>query len=123
MTVARAARYQHLVKEAAEQLNCGVDSELARHVGILRLARETFAERLITGKEVNPADLVRLDDCLRQYLPLRAEPSEPLAVVVDRQRARQDALQREARNIEVSPSGRVRILPKPGSNSGNDSRD
>jgi hypothetical protein len=119
MTVARAARYQRLVEEAAKQLKCRPSSELARHVGTLRLARETFAERLISGRDVNPADLVRLDDCLRQYLPLRAEPSEPLAVVVERQRARQNALQ--GRDIEVTDSGVVRILPKPGGNGGNGS--
>jgi hypothetical protein len=53
-------------------------------------------------------------------LDLTCEEIEPLAVVVERQRRRADALQREARDIEVSPSGVVRILPKPGSNgSGN----
>jgi hypothetical protein len=45
---------------------------------------------------------------------------EPLAVVVERQRRRADALQREARDIEVLPSGVVRILPEPGSNGGDD---
>jgi hypothetical protein len=42
------------------------------------------------------------------------EEIEPLAVVVERQRARQNALQ--GRDIEVTDSGVVRILPKPGSN-------
>jgi hypothetical protein len=49
-----------------------------------------------------------------------AEEIEPLSVVVERQRRRADALQR-AQDIEVSPSGVVRILPKPGSNGGNGS--
>jgi hypothetical protein len=45
---------------------------------------------------------------------------EPLAVVVERQRARQNALQ--GRDIEVSPSGTVRVLShKPGPNGGNGS--
>jgi alpha-D-ribose 1-methylphosphonate 5-triphosphate synthase subunit PhnG len=93
---ARAARYQRLVEEAAEQLNCGVDSELARHVGTLRLARETFAERIISGRDVNPADLVRLDDALRQYWPAKPEPPpEPLMQLVERQRERADRLQLE----------------------------
>jgi hypothetical protein len=118
---ARAARYLELVHEAAKQLKCGPDSELAQHVGTLRLARETFAERLISGKEVNPADLVRLDDCLRQYLPVQpAKRSEPLNLLVARQRRRADALQREMRDIQVSPSGAVRVLPKPGSDNGSD---
>ena len=48
-------------------------------------------------------------------LDLVAQEYEPLAVVVERQRRRADAMQREMRDIEVSPSGAVRILPKPGS--------
>src|SRR5262249_27261076 len=51
------------------------------------------------------------------------EEIEPLAVVVERQRRRADAMQREGRDIEVSPSGAARILPKPGSNGGNGSDD
>jgi len=53
-------------------------------------------------------------------LDLPYEEVEPLAVVVDRQRRRADAMQREARDIEVLPSGLVRILPKPGSNGSDD---
>jgi len=90
---ARAARYQQLVKEAADQLKCGLDSELAQHVGTLRFARETFAARLISGAETNPADLCRLDDALRQYLPVTpAKRSEPLHLLVARQRKRMDRL-------------------------------
>ena len=97
MTVeARAARYQQLVKEAAQQLKCRPDSELAQHVGTLRFARETFAPRLISGAETNPADLVRLDDCLRQYLPVQAASrSEPLNLLVARQRRRADQMLQE----------------------------
>jgi hypothetical protein len=51
-------------------------------------------------------------------LDLVAEEIEPLATVVTRQRARADALMGEARDIEVSPSGAVRILPRSGSNGG-----
>ena len=46
------------------------------------------------------------------------EEIEPLAVVVARQRARADAMQREARDIEVLPSGLVRVLPKPSDGNG-----
>jgi|SRR6516165_2585162 hypothetical protein len=49
------------------------------------------------------------------------EVIEPLADVIARQRARCDRMQREARDIEVLPSGAVRVLPKPGSNGGDDS--
>ena|SRR5215469_5977236 len=53
-------------------------------------------------------------------LDLVADEIEPLAVVVERQRKRADALQREMRDIQVLPSGVVRILPKPGSNGSDD---
>ena len=52
-------------------------------------------------------------------LDLVADEIEPLAVVVERQRKRADALQREIRDIVVSPNATVRVLPKPGSNGGN----
>jgi hypothetical protein len=45
---------------------------------------------------------------------------EPLAVVVERQRRRADAMQREGCDIEVSPAGVVRVLPKPDSNGSSD---
>jgi hypothetical protein len=53
-------------------------------------------------------------------LDLPCEEIEPLADVIARQRARADAMQREARDIEVVPSGIVRVLPKPGSNGSGD---
>jgi hypothetical protein len=40
----------------------------------------------------------------------------PLAQLVEQRRKRQDAMEREARDIEVSPAGIVRVLPRPGSN-------
>jgi hypothetical protein len=49
-------------------------------------------------------------------LELTAEPYEPLADVVARQRARADAMLREMQDIEVLPNGTVRVLPKPGGN-------
>jgi hypothetical protein len=43
-------------------------------------------------------------------LDLPCEEIEPLAVVVDRQRKRADAMQREARNIQVLPNGQVLLI-------------
>jgi hypothetical protein len=43
----------------------------------------------------------------------------PLPQLIAERRARADAIEREMRDIEVSPSGTVRVLPKPGSNGGN----
>jgi hypothetical protein len=53
-------------------------------------------------------------------MDLVAEPVEPLAVVVERQRKRQDVMLSEGRDIEVSPSGAVRILPRLGSSGSGD---
>jgi len=50
-------------------------------------------------------------------LDLVAEPVIPLADLVAKRRARQDALEAEARDIVVEPSGLVRVLPKPGTDS------
>jgi hypothetical protein len=52
----------------------------------------------------------------RAPLDLTAEgPPEPLADVVHRQRARANRMQREARNIQVLPSGQVLLLEGNGS--------
>jgi hypothetical protein len=67
-----------------------------------------------------PHEVPRLES-VPPPLNLVAEEIEPLAVVVERQRRRADAMQREMRDIEVSPSGAVRVLPRPGSNGGNGS--
>ena len=44
----------------------------------------------------------------------------PLSELVEKQRKRADAMLRDWHDIEVSPSGAVRILPKPGSNGSGD---
>jgi hypothetical protein len=81
MTVARAARYSQLVNEAADQLKCRAGSELARHVGALRLARETFTERLIGGRDVDPSDLLKLDEALARYVPKGEAPTLTITYV------------------------------------------
>jgi hypothetical protein len=53
-------------------------------------------------------------------LDLVAEPYEPLADVLARQRARADRMLAEAHDIEVAPSGVVRVLPKPSGNGSDD---
>src|SRR5215831_16332042 len=66
-----------------------------------------------------PHEVPRLES-VPPPLELVAEVIEPLADVVARQRARCDRMQREASDIEVLPSGLVRVLPKPGSGNGSD---
>src|SRR5262249_22082371 len=64
----RAKRYRELCREAAKQLGCKASDELAVHVATLRLCRETFAARLIAGRDVDPAALLRLDESLREFM-------------------------------------------------------
>jgi hypothetical protein len=59
----------------------------------------------------------------RAAIDATCEEIIPLAELVAKQRARADAMLREARDIEVLPSGLVRVLPKPGSNGGGNSSD
>src|SRR6516225_2164534 len=69
MSLERARRYRELVKLAARQFHCKPSSEKAKHVATLRLARETFADRLVAGRDVNPEHLLKLDDALKGYMP------------------------------------------------------
>jgi len=69
MSLERARRYRELAKQAAKQLGCKASSERAKHVATLRLARETFADRLVAGRDVNPDHLLKLDEALKAYLP------------------------------------------------------
>jgi hypothetical protein len=48
------------------------------------------------------------------------EEIEPLADLITRQRARMEAMHAAAQDIEISPSGIVKVLPKPGGNGGDD---
>jgi hypothetical protein len=80
MSVGRAVRYRTLVRDAAKQLGVKPSSERAKHVATLRFARETFADRLVAGRDVNPDHLLKLDEALKAYLPeaTSAPPSDTL---------------------------------------------
>ena len=54
-------------------------------------------------------------------LELAAEEIEPLATVIERQRKRMDQMQ--GQNIEVLPSGQVRLLTPSGNDRDDDSKD
>jgi hypothetical protein len=79
MSLERARRYRELAKQAAKQFGCKPSSERAKHVATLRLARETFADRLVAGRDVNPEHLLKLDDALKQYLPQATSAAAPSA--------------------------------------------
>jgi hypothetical protein len=78
-SVERARRFRELAKQAAKQFGCKSSSERAKHVATLRLARETWADRLVAGRDTNPRDLLDLDQALKQYLPQATSAPPPSA--------------------------------------------
>jgi hypothetical protein len=139
MTDTEKAEYENVVRMLTTKLQETVDENDRLRAELARLTEGANAHTVLQSLYRN----VDLPESLRAKCAIgalnvetpRLEPqpapldlvaediNEPLPVVVERQRARADAMQREARNIEVSPSGAVRILPKPGSNGGNGSVD
>jgi hypothetical protein len=77
------------------------------------------AHRLKAAGLVLPHQVPRLEP-VPPPLELTAEPVIPLAELVAQRRARQDAMEREMRDIEVLPNGTIRVLPKPGGNGSDD---
>jgi hypothetical protein len=65
----RAKRYRELCREAARQLKTKATDERVIHVATLRLMREAIQAKLIAGHHVDPADLLKLDEALRTYVP------------------------------------------------------
>jgi hypothetical protein len=109
MSIARFAQYRQFLKEAAKQLRCKPTSELARHVATLRLARSTFAERLVAGRDIDPAALLRIDEALRQYMPTR----EPAGAQFTIQLAKLCAKCGAKLDVEPPPIAEERPSPPP----------
>jgi hypothetical protein len=66
-----------------------------------------------------PHEVPRLES-VPPPLELTAEPYEPLADVIARQRARCDRMLQETRSIKVLPNGQVLLLDDNGGNGGDD---
>ena len=77
----RAKRYAHLLGEVAAELNEKPDTDLVKHVATMRLMREAIQIRLLAGERVDPADILKIDDALKQYVPHRKPPLVELVVV------------------------------------------
>jgi hypothetical protein len=132
MTDTEKAEYEGIIRLLTTKLEeLAVENERLRSEGGAYAAlREVFLNRDMPEALRVKAATAALPHEKPRLMPERApldltaeEPPEPLAVVVERQRKRADALQREARDIEVLPSGDVRILPRLGGNGGNGSGD
>jgi hypothetical protein len=71
-------RYKKLLRQVARELDEKPDAEVVKHVATLRLMRENVQIRLLEGERVDAADVLRLDEALKQYLP----QGKPLSVQV-----------------------------------------
>jgi hypothetical protein len=83
MADSRVATYKRLLRETAKQLGEKTDTEVVRHVATLRMARENLQVQLLRGERIDPADLIKLDAALKQYLP-QGKPLEVTINIVDR---------------------------------------
>jgi hypothetical protein len=68
-TAARVKQYRQLVKETAAQLREQPDSEIVRHLTSFKMLRQSLEARMLLGQHVDPADLLKIDEVLKQYLP------------------------------------------------------
>jgi hypothetical protein len=69
MKIEREKLYQELLKRAALMLNQDTDAEVTKHVATFLLLRENLQVRALAGERVDPDDLFKCDEVLKQYLP------------------------------------------------------
>jgi hypothetical protein len=65
----RAKRYHQLLRQAAKEFGTKPTDEKAVHAATLRLARETLLTKLIAGRDIDPAALLKLDQALKEFIP------------------------------------------------------
>src|SRR5262249_13142455 len=65
----RVERYQQLIHEVSRQLKVKPSDPRVEHVATLRLMREQLQARLLEGQNVDAADVLKLDEALRTYVP------------------------------------------------------
>jgi hypothetical protein len=75
----RTRRYQRLLRQVARELDEKATAEVVKHVSTLRLMRENLMIRLLAGERVDPGDVVKLDEALKQYLP----QGKPITVTLE----------------------------------------
>jgi hypothetical protein len=133
MTVADSIKAQlddaaYVIREQMERI-AELEAEVERlrsAAGAHEVLRSIYADpNQPTGHRLKAAGLALGHESpplksVEPALDLVPEPSIPIAQLVDQQRARMNVLHREQRDIEVSPSGIVRVLPKPGNGDGSD---
>jgi hypothetical protein len=75
----RAELYKKLLKQVARELGEKTTADIVKHVATIKLMRENIQIRLLAGERVDPADVVKIDECLKRYLPA----GKPLKVEVE----------------------------------------
>jgi len=126
MTDPEKAEYENVIRlltAKVEELltaNERLTSELTAHQTLRALYSDSTQPAMVRLRAAQAALNIESPALkpVEQPLDLVAEPPiPPLAEVVEKQRRRIAEMEREGPyDIEVSPSGAVRILPKPGSN-------
>jgi hypothetical protein len=58
------------------------NSEVVKHLSTIKLMRENLQIRLLAGERVDPLDVVKIDECLKRYLP-QGKPIEVNVQFVD----------------------------------------
>jgi hypothetical protein len=74
----RTDLYKKLLKQVAKELGEKTAADIVKHVATLKLMRENIQIRLLAGERVDPLDVLKLDECLKRYLP----QGKPVTVTV-----------------------------------------
>ena len=128
MTDADKAEYERVIRlltakvEELVAVNERLSSELTAHQTLRAIYSDSTQPATVRVRAAQAALNVETPPLksVQPPLDLVAEEYEPLAVVVERQRKRADALQREMRDIQVSPTGAVRVLSRKPDGNGSD---
>jgi hypothetical protein len=131
MTDAEKAEYERVIRmltakvEELVAANERLSSELTAHQTLRAIYSDSTQPATVRVRAAQAALNVETPRLEPQPAPLDLpyEEVEALPVVVERQRARADRMEREMRDIEILPNGTVRVLPKPGSNGSGDDSD
>jgi len=79
--MAKPDRYQRIAEQVCKDLGCEPESDLCRHVAMLRAVRENLLADALLHRRVSPADVLGIDEALKAYLPKREDPEIHVHVI------------------------------------------
>jgi len=103
--------FRKLLRTTAREIGQPVDSLATRHVVLLKLCRRNIEIRLVKGERIDPADVVRLDDAMRSYLPSGEPPIKVEIAIVGQDGVPISELPRELEPEPTPPSPPTRPDP------------